>query len=177
MKSQIIKLLALLFLLSVFVNSNAQEVDEDYVFERDLTEKIIQDALFVVLKVEIFYRENGFTSSKIDDDFNIWVDHFPAGFELTQEILDLNLQLKYISINGLTDEQKTLGINGLSFSGVRVYGNKIKLYFSSQNVFLIDEILNIGVDGEGYSFEYEYSCEEQEWILTKMPRQYKFLKK
>ena len=107
---------------------------------------------------------------KINDNFYIWIDHYPFGFEPTQEILDLNLKIKYISKHSLTKNKKERD-RWHRFSGVRIDGNKIKLYFSSRSVFLKNKILYVGIDGEGYLFEYEYSCEKQEWILTKMPRQ------
>lgn len=155
-------------ILSISVKSNAQI--ETSIIEDDQITKMIQNALFTVLKIEKEYIDSGFTNRKINDDFYIWIDHYPAGFEPIQEILDLKLRLKYISIYSLTKKQKKKGVDGIGFSGVRIDGDKIKLYFSSKNVFLKGNQLYMGIDGDGYSFEYEYSCEKKEWILIKMPK-------
>lgn len=171
----LLKIFVLFFMLfPITVVCQAQT--QDTIIEDDQIEKMIQDALLTVLQVEKHYIEKEITRQKITDDFYIWVDHYPAGFEPTQEILNLNLKLKFISIYSLTKKQKKKGIVGISFSGVRIDGNKIKLYFCTKNAFLKDKILYIGIDGDGYSFEYEYSCEKQEWVLIKMPEQIKFLK-
>ncbi|MGI6291578.1 MAG: hypothetical protein ACOXZH_04035 [Bacteroidales bacterium] len=165
----LIKIFVLFFMLfPITLASKAQK--QDTIIEYDQIEKMIQEALLTVLKIEKHYIEKGITRQKITDDFYIWVDHYPAGFEPTQEILNLDLKLKYISIYSLTKKQKKKGIKGISFSGVRIDSNKIKLYFCSKNVFLKDKILYISI-GEGYLFEYEYSCEKQEWVLSKMPKQ------
>lgn len=168
MKNSIIVFIILLSIISI-----CKAQTQDTLIEEDQIEKMIQNALLTVLKIEKDYIEKGFTTKKINEDFYIWIDHYPAGFEPTQEILDLNLKLKYVSEYGLTKKQKKKGIDGIGFSGVRIDGNKIKLYFNSRNIFLIKNKLYMGIDGEGYLFEYEYSCEKQEWIIVKMPIQYK----
>ncbi|NLL28837.1 MAG: hypothetical protein GX259_08560 [Bacteroidales bacterium] len=164
-------LIKLLFLFLVLFSITTISKAQDTIVKYDQIEKMIQDALLIVLKSEKDYIEKGIIPKKINDNFYIWIDHYPFGFEPTQEILDLNLKIKYISKHSLTKKQKKKGIDGIGFSGVRIDGNKIKLYFSSRSVFLKNKILYVGIDGEGYLFEYEYSCEKQEWILTKMPRQ------
>jgi len=159
------------FVVLLSINEIGQAQTQDTIIEDDRIEIMIQDALLTVLKIEKGYIVNGVTTKKINDDFYIWIDHYPSGFEPTQEILSLNLRLKFISIYSLTKKQKKKGIVGIGFSGVRIDDNKVKLYFSSNNVFLKNNKLYIGIDGEGYSFEYEYSCEKQEWVLVKMPKQ------
>lgn len=152
------------------VKSNAQIVDK--IIDNNQITKMIQNSLFIVLKVEKMYIEKKFTSKKLEDVFYIWTDYYPAGFEITQEIIDLKLKLDYISENCLTQEQKEKGISGIAFQGVKIIGNKIILYFMDKSAHLRNNVLNIGIDGEGYSFEYTYSCNTNEWVLTKMPEQY-----
>lgn len=157
----------------VLLSINAIGKAQDTIIDDDQVTKMIQNALFTVLKIEKEYINSGFTNRKNNDEFYIWIDHFPAGFELTQEILDMNLKLKFVSEYGLTKKQRSKGINGIGFSGVKIYGNKVKFYFNSRNIFLKKNKLYMGINGDGYSFEYEYSCEKQEWVLIKMPKQYK----
>lgn len=130
---------------------------------------MIQNALFTVLKNEKEKIEIGKTNLKIDDNFYIWIDHYPAGFEPTQEILGLNMKLKYLSIYGLTKRQKKKGIYGIGFSGVRIEGNRIKLNFTGMGVHLKNNMMYVGIDGEGYLIEYVYSCEAEEWQLIMLP--------
>ena len=161
------------FVLLLSINAISKAQTQDSLIKDDKKKKMIHDALLTVLKIEKDYIEKGVTTKKINDDFNIWIDHYPAGFELTQEILDLNLRIKYISVYSLSKRQKKKGIYGIGFSGVRIDGNKILLYFNGKGVFLKGRILNMGIDGDGYLFEYEYLCEKQEWVLVKMTKQYK----
>ncbi|HOU99352.1 MAG TPA: hypothetical protein PLP65_10955 [Bacteroidales bacterium] len=158
------------FVVLFLINAIGQAQTQDTIIEDDRIEKMIQDALLTVLKIEKGYIVNGVTTKKINDDFYIWIDHYPAGFEPSQEILNLNLRLKFISKYSLTKKQKKKGISGLGFTGVRIDGNKLKLYFTSWNIFLKKNKLYMGIDGEGYNFEYEYSCEKQEWVLFKSPK-------
>lgn len=167
----LIKIAILFFmLLSVAAVSRAQ----DTIPRWDQSEKMIQDALLSVLKIEKHYIED-MHYGKIDDDFYIWVENYPLGFSLTQDILDLNLKLKGISRYNLTKKQKKKGISGIAFSGVLINDNKLRLVFREEGFLLKDKLLHWGIDGEGYLFEYEYSCEKREWVLIKQPKQCKFI--
>ena len=169
MKKTLKKSLILFAVLIIPFTSYPQTTDT--LIRDDQITKMIQKSLFIVLQIEKGYIEKQITNRGINDDFYIWIDHYPAGFEPTQEILDLNLKLKYVSIYGLTKKQKKKGMYGIGFSGVRIDGNKIKLNFTGTGVHLKNNKMYVGVDGEGYLFEYEYSCESMEWVLTKMPKQ------
>lgn len=165
--------LIIFLVFSFLISSICISQTHDTIIKVCQTERMIQDALLKVLEIEKGYIERGSTNAKIDDDFNIWIDHFPYGFEPTQEIVDCGLRLKYISKHSLTEEQKKLGIDGIAFSGVIIDGNKIRLNFFSMNLYLKEDMLMIGISGDSFLFEYEYSCEKQEWVLIKMPKQYK----
>ncbi|MDI6834031.1 MAG: hypothetical protein QMD02_09355 [Bacteroidales bacterium] len=169
MKNVLKVFIIIAIIILVSVKSNAQT--EVAKIEEDQITKMIQNALFIVLTIEKGYIKQNATNKR-QDGIYVWIDHYPSGFEPTQEIIDLTLKLKYVSIYGLTQRQKRKGIYGIAFSGVRIDGNKLILNFAGMGVKLRNNILHIGHDSDGYSFEYEYSCEKQEWVLTKMPIQY-----
>ncbi len=163
---------AIIFFFILFsISAIGKAQMQDTIIKENQINKMIQDALFTVLKIEKGYIDNGIAKCKINDDFYIWIDYYPAGFELSQEILNLKLKLKFVSKYGLTQKQKEGGINGIGFSGVKIDGNQIRLYFASEEMLLFENRLLIGLNPEGYIFVYEYSCEKQEWILIQSPKQ------
>lgn len=156
--------------LAISNKSNAQ----DTIIEEDQITTMINHALLTVLKIEKMYAVNKVVSKEYWEKLHVWVDHYPSGFEPSKEIADMGL--KYISIHSLSKKQKKKGVNGVAFSGVIIVGNKIMLNFGDMGVHLRNDTLHIGRSSDGYSFEYEYSCEKQDWVLIKMPKQYDKLK-
>ncbi len=132
----------------------------------DQTEKMINNGLLAILKKDQEYIAKGILRKNYFETSCIWVDHLPEGFEFSQEIIDM--KLKCVSIYGLTKEQKKNGINGIQFTGFKLEGNYLRICFAEVGVFQKGNTLHMGV-GEGYVFGYTYSCEKNEWILTKTP--------
>jgi len=168
------KTIKFFIIISAFVAFSNKCNAQDTIIEKDQITTMINHALLTVLKIEKMYAVNKVVPKGYWEKLYIWVDHYPSGFEPSKEIIDMGL--KYISIHSLSKKQKKKGVNGVAFSGVIIDGNKMMLNFGDMGVHLRRDTLHIGRSSDGYSFEYEYSCDKQEWILIKMPKQYDNLK-
>lgn len=153
----------------LFVLMSPNVIAQPSSVQEDTLTKMTQDALFAVLSKEKIHLALNSSNKGLKKESNIWIDYFPAGFELTQEMLQLDLKLKLISVHALSDKQKRKGVEGIGFSGAIINGDTIQFYFNRKYVIMSGKRLLTGIDGEGYYFEYQYSCEKEEWILTKAP--------
>lgn len=127
-------------------------------------ENMINESLLQILnEKETYYLERFENKKSLTKDFYIFEEHFPRNFEFSEEIRSIGI--KFISINNLSNEQKKKGVFGISFTGVSLNDNLLKLTFISQGAKMRDNTLEVGYS-EGFEFYYKYSCELKKWIFS-----------
>lgn len=102
------------------------------------------------------------------EDIHILIDNYPRNFVFCQKIQDM--KLKYISLMNLSSQkgiQKEKRIKTI-FLDINLEGNQLTITFSDRVVTIQkNNDLKIELSDWG-NFIHKYSCEKQEWFLSKI---------
>lgn len=108
------------------------------------------------------YPSDQKSSSALKKDRIVFINSFNSSFDVSKEVIET--EVNFVNMYELTEQQTKMGVLGISYSGAFLDENRLTLWFCTKSIILKGEILEISI-GDGYKFEYEYSCESKKWIL------------
>lgn len=150
------KIIILIGILFLIINTQAQNNFMEYGIERSLTSFVVK------LKEN---QERGIVTSNYFDDLYFSIDNYPPHYPFRDSVFDI--PVKYISLINYSEYDKFLkkGIWVVSMNNLELSDNKLTITYTLRKV-LLKKKNQLSIDlSDSASFTYKYSCDNNEWKL------------